>query len=92
MVENRDEMANTPQTNAEESPSNEKSQDTEHPAAAREELLSGPDETDPVSRAYARTGRQDTTGISGLPAYDEDAGEERKKLYKEGAEIVSRID
>jgi hypothetical protein len=57
-----------------------------------EQITAGPDTADPVSRAYARTGRQDTTGVSGLPAYDEDAGEERRKLYKEGAEIVSRTD
>ena len=29
---------------------------------------------------------------SGLTADDEDDGERRKKLYKEGAELVSRID
>jgi hypothetical protein len=52
----------------------------------------GPETEDPVDRAYARTGHQDTSGISGFPAGDEDAGEERKKLYKNGAEIVSRID
>jgi hypothetical protein len=29
---------------------------------------------------------------NGVPSYDEDAGEQRKKLYKEGAALVSRID
>lgn len=47
---------------------------------------------DPVSQAYARTGRADTSGISGIPASDEDAGEERRKLYEKGATLVSRID
>ena len=55
------------------------------------EVTAGPD-ADPVSRAYARTGRADTTGTNGIPADDEDAGEERKKLYKDGAGVVSRID
>lgn len=29
---------------------------------------------------------------NGIPEFDEDAGEQRKKLYKEGAGLVSRID
>jgi hypothetical protein len=29
---------------------------------------------------------------NGLPQYDEDDGERRKKLYNDGAELVSRID
>ena len=45
-----------------------------------------------MSKAYARVGRPDTVGVSGLPESDEDAGEERKKLYKKGAGLVSRID
>lgn len=59
---------------------------------APEDVIAGAADDDPVSEAYARTGRADTTGISGIPASDEDAGQERRKLYKEGAEIVSRID
>jgi hypothetical protein len=62
------------------------------PKIEPEDLLVGSPETDPVNRAYARTGHQDTTGISGLPAGDEDAGEERKKLYEAGAKLVSRVD
>jgi len=33
-----------------------------------------------------------TAGTTGLPANDPDAGEERKKAYKRGATLVSRID
>ncbi len=52
-----------------------------------------PDEPeDPVIKAYARTGRADTTGISGIPASDEAAGKQRRELYKKGATLVSRID
>lgn len=29
---------------------------------------------------------------NGIPAFDEDEGEIRKKLYREGADLVSRID
>jgi hypothetical protein len=55
-------------------------------------IAGGPDTDDPIDVAYARTGHAATSGISGNPAEDEDAGAERKKLYKDGAEIVSRID
>jgi hypothetical protein len=57
-----------------------------------EDMVAGSRDEDPVTRAYARTGRADTTGTNGIPASDEDAGEERRKLYERGAEIVSRID
>jgi hypothetical protein len=57
-----------------------------------EDVITGAPGEDPVSQAYARTGRADTSGINGIPANDEDAGEERRKLYKEGATLVSRID
>lgn len=60
--------------------------------SASEDLISAGPDKDPVWEAYARTGRADTSGISGLAADDEDAGEERRKLYKNGAELVSRID
>jgi hypothetical protein len=32
------------------------------------------------------------SSANGLPAFDEDAGEVRRKQYKDGAELVSRID
>jgi hypothetical protein len=57
-----------------------------------EDMIAGSRDEDPVTQAYARTGRPDTTGTNGIPAGDEDAGEERRKLYERGAEIVSRID
>ena len=57
-----------------------------------EDLIAGSPSEDPVDQAYARTGRTDTSGISGMPANDEDAGEERRKLYQRGAKLVSRID
>ena len=57
-----------------------------------EDLIAGSPDKDPVDQAYARTGRADTSGINGIPASDEDAGEERRKLYERGAKLVSRID
>jgi hypothetical protein len=57
-----------------------------------EDLIVPSPNEDPVDRAYARTGRADTSGINGIPANDEDAGEERRKLYERGAKLVSRID
>ena len=57
-----------------------------------EDVIIGAPDEDPVSRAYARTGRADTSGINGIPANDEDAGAERRKLYEQGATLVSRID
>jgi hypothetical protein len=57
-----------------------------------EDLIAGAPDEDPVNQAYARTGRADTSGINGIPANDEDAGEERRKLYERGAKLVSRID
>jgi len=77
-------MANTPEND----PKNNPPDDT--PKA--DDFVAGPDNEDPVSKAYARVGRPDTVGVSGLPESDEDAGEERKKLYKKGAGLVSRID
>ena len=55
-------------------------------------MIAGAPDADPVSQAYARTGRGDTSGTNGIPASDEDAGEERRKLYDKGATLVSRID
>jgi hypothetical protein len=60
--------------------------------ARPEDVIAGAPDQDPVSQAYARTGRADTSGTNGIPANDEDAGEERRKLYKQGATLVSRID
>ena len=57
-----------------------------------EDLIAGSPSKDPVDQAYARTGRADTSGINGIPANDEDAGVERRKLYEQGATLVSRID
>jgi hypothetical protein len=57
-----------------------------------EDVIAGSPENDPVSQAYARTGRADTSGINGIRANDEAAGEERRKLYEQGATLVSRID
>ena len=43
-----------------------------------EDVISGgPDDHDPVQKAYGRTGRSATTGVNGIPASDQDAGEER---------------
>jgi len=70
-----------------------KQHDNEPNDVQPEDLISGGrDDEDPVTKAYARTGRADTTGISGIPASDEDAGDERRKLYEKGATLVSRID
>jgi hypothetical protein len=66
--------------------------DTQTNDVRPEDLIAGSADKDPVSQAYARTGRADTSGISGIPASDEDAGEERRKLYEKGATLVSRID
>lgn len=57
-----------------------------------DDFVAGPDDRDPVSKAYARVGRPDTSGVSGLSESDEDAGEQRRDLYKKGAKLVSRID
>jgi hypothetical protein len=58
-----------------------------------DDLVSGGrDQEDPVAKAYARTGRPDSAGVNGIPASDEDAGEERRKHYENGATLVSRID
>jgi hypothetical protein len=57
-----------------------------------EDVIVGGTDDDPVNEAYARTGRADTSGTSGIPAYDEDAGKQRRDLYDEGAEFVGRID
>ena len=81
-------MATTPENKPDNAqPDNEPKLDV-----TADDFVAGPDNEDPVSKAYARVGRPDTVGVSGLPESDEDAGEERKKLYKKGAGLVSRID
>ncbi len=92
-------MANTPKNNPKTNPPDDTPKLDVTAASARsasahkaDDFVAGPDNEDPVSKAYARVGRPDTVGVSGLPESDEDAGEERKKLYKKGAGLVSRID
>jgi hypothetical protein len=46
-----------------------------------------PDFTEQSDRAHGQG-----SDANGVPEFDEAAGEQRKKLYKDGAEIVSRID
>jgi hypothetical protein len=46
-----------------------------------------PDWTEQSDRAHGRG-----SDANGIPEFDEAAGEQRKKLYRDGAEIVSRID
>jgi hypothetical protein len=46
-----------------------------------------PDFTEQSDRAGGRG-----SDANGVPEFDETDGERRKKLYKDGAEIVSRID
>ena len=50
-----------------------------------------PESPDELADAFDRAGAQGSTA-NGIPAFDEKAGEERRKLYEEGAELVSRID
>jgi hypothetical protein len=50
-----------------------------------------------VGRRDDVTGRNDRTdgsgsSANGVPAFDEDAGDERRKHYDGGADLVSRID
>jgi len=67
----------------------------DNPAQARSDATADevgdrldPDFTEQSDRAHGRG-----SDANGIPEFDEAAGEERKKLYREkGAEIVSRID
>ena len=45
------------------------------------------DFTEQSDRAHGRG-----SDANGVPEFDEAAGDQRKKLYRDGAEIVSRID
>jgi hypothetical protein len=47
----------------------------------------GPDFTEQSDRAHGQG-----SDANGIPEFDEAGGEQRKKLYKDGAKIVSRID
>jgi hypothetical protein len=78
--------------NREKTTEDETQKDTTTNDVRPEDVTAGSRDEDPVSQAYARTGRADTTGTNGIPANDEDAGEERRKLYEKGATLVSRID
>jgi len=75
-----------------ETPKETRTNETANNDVRPEDMLAGAPDADPVSQAYARTGRGDTSGTNGIPASDEDAGEERRKLYDKGATLVSRID
>lgn len=53
-----------------------------------------PDATADIGQETGNSDRADGKGsdANGIPAFDEAAGEERKKLYRDGATLVSRID
>ena len=78
-------------------PDDNEGQDERGPldGAVRESPRSG-DESDSSDRADATNPRareeRNVTSASGLSADDPDTGEERKKLYRDGAVLVSRID
>jgi hypothetical protein len=55
---------------------------------AKPDVLDSPDELRGTSDRSE--GRGSTA--NGIPAFDEEAGDARRKLYEEGAELVSRID
>jgi hypothetical protein len=55
---------------------------------APQDALQNPDELRGTSDRSE--GRGSTA--NGIPAFDEDTGKERKRLYDEGAGLVSRID
>ncbi|PYR94933.1 MAG: hypothetical protein DMF84_02745 [Acidobacteria bacterium] len=66
----------------------------DNPAQARSDATADevgdrldPDYTEQSDRAHGRG-----SDANGIPEFDEAAGEERKKLYRDGAKIVSRID
>jgi hypothetical protein len=66
----------------------------DNPAQARSDATADevgdrldPDFTEQSDRAHGRG-----SDANGVPEFDETAGEQRKKLYREGAGIVSRID
>jgi hypothetical protein len=66
----------------------------DNPAQARSDATADevgdrldPDFTEQSDRAHGRG-----SDANGVPEFDEVAGEQRKKLYRDGAEIVSRID
>jgi len=56
-------------------------------AQAQSDAPPDPDSTQESDRA-----RGQGSDANGIPEFDDAEGEERKKLYKDGAKIVSRID
>jgi hypothetical protein len=71
------------QRNPEDNPAQARSDAPADEAADR----LNPDFTEQSDRAHGRG-----SDANGVPEFDEAAGEQRKKLYRDGAEIVSRID
>ena len=63
------------------------------PNAAQRQSDAPPDAT-AGKDIHGTSDRADGRGstANGIPEFDEAAGDERKKLYKEGAGLVSRID
>jgi hypothetical protein len=66
----------------------------DNPAQARSDATADevgdrldPDFTEQSDRAHGRG-----SDANGVPEFDETAGEQRKKLYRDGAKTVSRID
>ena len=64
------------------------------PNQAQRQSDAPPDATAGPDKLRGTSDRADGRGstANGVPEFDEDAGAERKKLYKEGAGLVSRID
>jgi hypothetical protein len=78
-------------------------QESERPRPQGDPLQQDPQESNPAQRDSDATPDvvasqmvedpiDSGTSVNGLPAYDEADGERRKKLYREGADLVSRID
>jgi hypothetical protein len=68
--------------------------DVVEPAAAQRETDAKPDANnspDELRETSDRAGGRGSTA-NGIPAFDEESGEQRRKLYDEGAGLVSRID
>jgi hypothetical protein len=61
---------------------------------AQRQSDAAPDATVGDADAHEESDRDGGRGSSanGVPAFDEDAGEQRRKLYEKGAALVSRID
>jgi len=88
-------MANTKKEPRKQNATDEKTGDDSPIVGAVEESPRSSDETnasDPVASSGVAREERDSPSASGLPADDPDAGEARKKAYKDGATLVSRID